>query len=424
MKQWSIFIVLVFSLFTYTLTTSAHADLSSSSPAQGDVLEKMPSEVHLTFTTSIDPTVFELDVRTQNGVSILNGDAEINSNKNELTVELIPDASGQIQLIYSVISKDAHPIKGVIEFTVNKAGVVEEIETPIKEEVMTEEQINDEEMNMTLASEEILSINDSEKMTSSVSSLSALIKFMYITSLLLLSGLLIWKARGFQTRFIPASQLLHLALLFLFTWSQARDFLTVFDQLTWGDLFLRTEVGQYWTAALVVTVIGLYVVGRNRIVDLSFVATLLLLKSLNSHAVASDFPFVTVGLNFIHLGLAALWIGGLFILVTLWKQRESNTFLPLFSRAALFSILALSVTGTIYALILAPSIDALWTTTWGYWLSAKIITVFGVFIVGGFIRRHIKINTDLTNKKLLYFDSGLALLILFIVGVLTQLSPS
>ena len=181
------------------------------------------------------------------------------------------------------------------------------------------------------------------------------------------------------------SQLVHLGLLFLFTWSQARDFLTVFDHLTWGDLFLRTEVGQYWTAALVVTVIGLYVVGRNRVVDLSFVALLLLLKSLNSHAVASDLPYVTVGLNFIHLGLAAVWIGGLFHPITLWKQGEATTFLPVFSRAALFSILALSVTGTIYALILAPSIDALWTTTWGYWLSAKIITVFGVFIVGGFI---------------------------------------
>ena len=423
MKQWSIFFVLVYSLFTFTLTASAHADLSSSSPAQGDVLETMPNEVRLTFTTSIDPTVFELDVRTQTGGSILNGDAEINSDKNELTAALLPDASGDVQIIYSVISKDGHPIKGVIDFTVNKAVVVEEIETPIKEEVTTEEKISNEDMNMTLASEE-KSINDSEQMTSSVSTLSALIKFMYITSLLLLSGLLIWQSRGFHTRFIPASQLFHLALLFLFTWSQARDFLTVFDHLTWGDLFLRTEVGQYWTAALVVTVIGLYIVGRNRVIDLSFVALLLLLKSLNSHAVASDLPFVTVGLNFIHLGLAAAWIGGLFILLTLWKQGEANTFLPVFSRAALFSILALSVTGTIYALILAPSIDALWTTTWGYWLSAKILTVFSVFIVGGFIRRNMRINNDLTNKKFLYFDSGLALLVLLIVGVLTQLSPS
>ena len=277
---------------------------------------------------------------------------------------------------------------------------------------------------MKLASEEKSSINDSEQMNSSVSTLSALIKFMYITSLLLLSGLLIWQTKGFGTRFVPASQLLHLALLFLFTWSQAHNFLTVFDHLTWGDLFLRTEVGQYWTAALVVTVIGLYIVGRNRMVDLTFIALLLLLKSLNSHAVASEFPFVTVGLNFIHLGLAAVWIGGLFILLTLWKQGDANAFLPMFSRAALFSVLALSITGTIYALILAPSIDALWTTTWGYWLSAKIITVFGVFIVGGFIRRNIKINHNLTNKKYLYFDSGLALLILLIVGVLTQLSPS
>jgi len=416
--------VLVFSIFTYTLTASAHADLSSSSPAQGDVLETMPNEVRLTFTTSIDPTVFELDVRTQEGGSILTGEAEINSDKNELSAALLPDTSGDVQIIYSVISKDGHPIKGVIDFTVNKAVVVEEIETPIKEEVTTEEKISNEDMNMKLASVEKSSINATEQMTSSVSTLSAIIKFMYITSLLLLSGLLIWESRGFHTRFIPASQLFHLALLFLFTWSQARDFLTVFDHLTWGDLFLRTEVGQYWTAALVVTVIGLYIVGRNKIVDLSFVALLLLLKSLNSHAVASDFPFVTVGLNFIHLGLAAVWIGGLFILLTLWKQSEANNFLPVFSRAALFSVLALSVTGTIYALILAPYIDALWTTTWGYWLSAKILTVFGVFIVGGFIRRNMRINTDLTDNKLLYFDSGLALLILLIVGVLTQLSPS
>lgn len=423
MKQWSIFFVLIFSLFSYPLTASAHADLSSSSPAQGDVLETMPNEVRLTFTTSIDPTVFELDVRTQDGRSILKGDAEINSNKNELSVALIPDASGQIQIIYSVISKDGHPIKGVIDFTVKKAGVVEEIETPIKEEGMTEEIIA-EVMNMKFASEEKSSINITEQMTSSVSTLSAIIKFLYITSLLLLSGLLIWKSWGFHTRFMPSSQLFHLAFLFLFTWLLAREFLTAFDHLTWGDLYLRTEVGQYWTAALVVTVIGLYIIGRNRIVDLSFVAILLLMKSLNSHAVASDFPFVTVGLNFIHLGLAAVWIGGLFILLTLWKQGETDAFLPLFSRAALFSILSLSVTGTIYALILAPSIDALWTTTWGYWLSSKILTVFGVFIVGGFIRRNIRMNNVLTNKKFLYFDSGLALLILLIVGVLTQLSPS
>ena len=137
MKQWSILFVLVFSLFSHTLTASAHADLSSSSPAQGDVLETMPNEVRLTFTTSIDPTVFELDVRTQEAGSILNGIAEINSEKNELSAALIPDVTGQVQIIYSVISKDGHPIKGVIDFTVNKAIVAEESipsETPIDEE--------------------------------------------------------------------------------------------------------------------------------------------------------------------------------------------------------------------------------------------------------------------------------------------------
>jgi putative copper export protein len=262
------------------------------------------------------------------------------------------------------------------------------------------------------------------QMNISVSALNSVIKFLYMTSLLLLTGHLMWKSQGIRTRFIPACQVIHIVLMFLFTWSQARGFLAVFDHLTWGDLFLRTEVGQYWTAALVVSVLSLYLIGRTRWIDLTFVAVLFLLKSLNSHAVASDFPIGTVGLNFIHLGLAALWIGGLFILVTTWKHAETKEFLPVFSRAALISLLALSITGTIYAIILAPSIDALWTTNWGLWLSAKIISVFGVFIVGGLISRKMKLQAEFSHKNLLYVDIGLALLILFIVGVLTQLSPS
>ena len=54
----------------------------------------------------------------------------------------------------------------------------------------------------------------------------------------------------------------------------------------------------------------------------------------------------------------------------------------------------------------------------------KIVVVFGVFIIGASIRRHLHRNGSLTNEKLLYVDGALALAILLVVGVLTQLSPS
>ncbi|HLG28120.1 MAG TPA: CopD family protein [Paenisporosarcina sp.] len=90
----------------------------------------------------------------------------------------------------------------------------------------------------------------------------------------------------------------------------------------------------------------------------------------------------------------------------------------------MLSIISLTVTGSIYAWQLAPSISALWTTTWGYWLIAKIVAVIGVFILGAFIRRHMKITGTLSDRRYLYFDGVLAITILLIVGVLTQLSSS
>ena len=274
---------------------------------------------------------------------------------------------------------------------------------------------------MTKASAKDMNQDASEQ---TATPLSSIIKSVYLLSLLLLTGSLLWRFQGHKVPYLAKMQLLHLALLALFTWSQAHNFTRVFEGVSWQDLFLRTEIGQFWTVALVITVLGLYIVGRNRYVDLAWLSGILIAKSLNSHAIATDIPALTVGLNFIHLLLSALWIAGLFYVIILWKKGTTKAFIPTFSKTALLSIISLTVTGSIYAWLLAPSISALWTTTWGYWLIAKIVAVIGVFILGAFIRLHMKKTGSLSERRYLYFDVVLAITILLIVGVLTQLSSS
>lgn len=419
------------SVFTYSTIVDAHADLASSSPANGAILETTPTEVVLTFTTTIDNQVFEIDALNVEMVSVANGEPSLNQTRDVLTIGLSDQLSGLITIPYSVISKDGHPIEGSISFTVkekeeppatsNEDSEKPAVISPVTQDSADYEQTKTVEQTTMTKSSPLMEQDASEQ---TATPLSSIIKSLYLLSLLLLTGSLLWRFQGHKVPYLAKMQLLHLALLALFTWSQARNFTQVFEGIPWQDLFLRTEVGQFWTAALVITVLGLYILGRNRYVDVAWVTGILIAKSLNSHAIATAVPVVTVGLNFIHLLLSALWIAGLFYIISLWRKGSAQAFVPIFSKMALISIISLTVTGSIYAWLLAPDLSSLWTTTWGYWLLAKIAAVIGVFILGAFIRRHMKKTGSLAERRYLYFDGVLALAIVGIVGVLTQLSSS
>jgi copper transport protein len=446
MKTIIMMLCMTMSLFIYSATTGAHADLASSSPADGAILETAPTEVVLKFTTTIDNQVFEIDALNNEGASIASGESSLNSAKDELTIPLSDQTAGLVTVPYSVISKDGHPIEGTISFTVETnelppASSSEDNQNSAVVSPITSDTSNDNKAKSetdsskpsTESSNEtnkqspmaMASSNDvEESQNQTATPLSSIIKSLYLLSLLLLTGSLLWRFKGHKVPYLARMQVLHLAMLALFTWSQAMNFTRVFEGVSWQDLFLRTEIGQFWTAALVITVLGLYIIGRNRYVDLAWVTGILIAKSLNSHAIATNVPALTVSLNFIHLLLSALWIAGLVYVIMLWKKGTAQAFIPTFSKMALLSIISLTVTGSIYAWLLAPSISALWTTTWGYWLIAKIAAVIGVFILGGFIRRHMNKNGSLSDRRYLYFDGVLAITILLIVGVLTQLSSS
>jgi copper transport protein len=156
-----------------------------------------------------------------------------------------------------------------------------------------------------------------------------------------------------------------------------------------------------------------------------FIVFLIAAQTFSGHAFATDPPALTLFLDGIHLLAASIWMGGLvFIMLFLKNHRDLiMRFLPLFSKAALCSIVVLIITGTFYALILMRKIEYLFYTDWGLFLLAKLALVAAVIFTGSRIRKYIKqenvqgLIIGLKRDFLLMFG------ILIIVGIFTYLSP-
>ncbi len=89
-----------------------------------------------------------------------------------------------------------------------------------------------------------------------------------------------------------------------------------------------------------------------------------------------------------HVSAAAVWTGGLVLLVDLlWRRRRRgvDVFRPLmrFSRMAATSLVLAGATGTAMAIIVLDRFTDLWSTPWGRFLLAKIALVAVAAAIGG-----------------------------------------
>ena len=101
------------------LPAQAHAALISSSPADGDVVASVPTEVVFTFDDALGSPAF-VSVVGPDGSNIADGDAVIDGATVTQAVRLFPQ-QGKYTASYRVVSDDGHPVTGTIRFTVDPA---------------------------------------------------------------------------------------------------------------------------------------------------------------------------------------------------------------------------------------------------------------------------------------------------------------
>ncbi|KRE06844.1 copper transporter [Bacillus sp. Root239] len=409
LKKIALLLSISFFALGAPLNVSAHAVLLDASPKEGSQLKQMPDKVSLTFNERLGEGVFNLQVRNDKGELITTKKATMNRTHKTISLDVPPSKKGIYTISYSVISADSHPVQGTYVFSIGEK---------------IDQAITNDNSNP----------GENGKQSSFYNIAFSLVQTFYYLALLWLVGFVLWKwyvpyqsdqqKQKYKThvRYLQAG---YTIFLLISIGVQSTTLLkgSSFSQIK--TFVIHSAAGWSWMTCILLACVGFLFLLKNKWLDFIWAVLLLVATTLNGHAVASDVPVYTMILDFIHLVTASLWAAGLVYLFMIWrKEREQAlAFLPIFSRIAFVSLMLLILSGVLYTLKLLPDVTALFKTTWGLLLLAKIFMVMLVAGVGILIREHLRKNDSPSLAKFLISDVSFMLIIVLIVGTITHLNP-
>jgi copper transport protein len=421
-RVWTLVAAFVLGLLGAPLVAapaSAHAELSSTSPARDEIVRNAPSQVVLTFTEGVTPVEGKVRVIAPDGSRADTGEPSVRGNN--VIIPLRADGPrGTYLVTYRVISADSHPVAGAFTYSYFQTSA-----PPTDTGADT-------------------------RISPWIISAFPVVRWVgYVGLLLAVGGILVltllWPRRLPQIgpRRVVLAGGVAVAVA------------------TIGELLLEVPyVAGGWRASDVQQVISSQF-GAAHLVRLGvLVAAGFLLRpalrdegggaervllavlgvigvvtwSLSGHPGSSPAPVVSVAADMIHLGAMSVWVGGLVMLVGFLLPRanaaELGAIVPVWSRWATYAVAALLVTGVAQALIEVGAFGPLVTTTYGWLLLAKVGLILGVLGVAFFTRRlvgPIAARTDgaVRRLRLLVMAEAIgAALAIGVASVLVQTTPA
>lgn len=389
-------------------TVSAHASLIQANPEQGSHLPKPPDKVVLTFNERLSGELYKLRVYNRNGKPVTDHQAKLSEKHRKLSLKLPPLDDGIYTVTYKVISADGHPVGSTYTFSVGHVPRAEAA-NPVE--------------------------NDTGIGGHDHSATVFIVRVAYYLALLCVTGWTIWgmafrKNSGQigeeDKRVSKFLKQMYLFFLLGFGFIEFTSLLGGLGGNQWIALFTSSAVGLSWLISLILAVAGFWILGRSKWIDGAWVIILLAAEAFNGHALAFHPVVLTILLDFVHLLTAAVWSGGLLCLIYFWKKDSdyAKRFLPVFSKAALVSLILLVITGTLNTWLFLPALRDVVVTWWGKLLLVKTALVAIVILTAVFIRSAMK-NRDVEKiGRRVKTDFTVMILIVVIVGVFTYLNPT
>ncbi len=417
-------------LCTSAMSVEAHTFVIEVSPEPESVLETSPNEIALEFKSKVDK-YFSLKVLDEEKQEIKVNSSSISKDHKTISIQIPQLPNGVYHVVYYVISSnDGHAVQDSYSFQVKWKVPPLKNEDYIKEEtasgiVKNEEPTNPEEVGMNRI--------EATKQEDKISEVSIYIakSIYYLGFLLLVGWIFLWQLirnYSFEVRkkylfYGMIFQLLHLVGLIAFLLAQMNVF-TMHGILFEFDFPLETHFGKLWIASLVFSLIGFILLFKNRLFDYLWIISIGITKSLNGHSQEFEPTWLLVALNSLHLFAASIWAAGIVYIVLFWRKQRLYVkyFLPSFSKGALYSIVLLSITGSITTYFYLPNKEAL-LSDWGLALLAKVVIVAVIVIMGAIIRRKMKKGKVADLETTIKFDVFLMLLLIIIISILTSLNP-
>lgn len=403
--------VFLLLLLGYPLSAAAHASLEYAEPSPNAVLSEAPEAIQLTFNERLEKGLYYIRVFDSNGRSVTDESAVLSRDQRDLMLTLPHLKDGSYTVSYRVISADGHPVSAGFVFHV---GAAERTVEPL------------------YADEGAVHHHHAEDGNDWRSLLLYGIKSVYTALLLLLSGFLLWAViksdsiAGSRESLRAVDMMLRVFFLVLLGWMsmQLIPLLEEWSAREWTSL-LNTSLGRLWVVQLAALMLGFVVVRRSRKMGAAIALLLLAVKASTGHAAAANTAWATLPLDFLHLLAAALWAGGLFLMLLHWREKRQETvqFLHVFAKFAWISMAVLVISGVLLTLLLLPNVQNFLYTAWGITLLVKIAAVLLVFPVAGWIHRKLKAEHNRVPGAVLMADFGLAILIAALAAVLSSLNP-
>ncbi|MFF2083143.1 copper resistance CopC/CopD family protein [Nocardia sp. NPDC058176] len=145
----------------------------------------------------------------------------------------------------------------------------------------------------------------------------------------------------------------------------------------------------------------------------------------SGHAVAGPNRLVAVASTTAHIAAMAVWGGGIVAALLLWRGAERIAALRRFGALAIGAVAVLAVTGTVQAVRGVEPLAALWTTSWGRLLLAKLALVALALTVASVIRRRLHDGARVaTSRGLLRIESVVLGAVLVVSAVLAGITPA
>lgn len=335
----------------------AHATLVGSAPGDGDVVSQAPKSFRLDFNEPVAVT----GLRLSGGGRTVQLD-RFDAKGAQIEIEAPSDLSaGSYALSYRVVSEDGHPIAGAVSFAVGAPGAG--------------------------PAPEVDPANP------------ALDAAIWAVRLALYVGLLIGAGGAFALawiidgnggrRTVVAATTLGLVAAPIAFGLQGADLVGApiagaLDPLAWRQALATSYAWTVLASAVALALASVSLTRRGGTAKALSAAALIgvgTALAASGHASAAAPQALMRSSVFVHAVAATFWIGALVPLLVSLKNGGGSRGLIRFSKAAPYAVAALVLAGGVLAVRQVETISALWTTSYGLVLSAKLALVAVLFML-------------------------------------------
>lgn len=416
-------------LFSFPSFTFAHAYIIKSTPSENETLKHSPQKVSIQFDETIQPAFHSIQVFDSKGNQVDQKNGHIDP-KNSSIIECdlkqnLPNGTYQIQ--WKVVSSDGHPVEGVIPFQIGNGNKNQN------------GSVVDEKSKGYTPHLDLIIIRWLQYV-SNACYVGILFFYLFVLPKEFAQDTrvknILRRLIKFSFAFLCLSILLSLPLQA--TIESTSSWSAVFNIEILRNMLVNTSFGKVWIIqmdSLLFLFVTTYLLSVNRFnkqiwvwISLVLGIGLLLTKSFISHAASSANPILTIGIDFLHLLSASIWIGSLIVFVTLSQMRRKidtkNHYMGMikrFSNWGIIIVLILTSTGVLSSFFSIPNLRSLVYTDYGKALSGKIILLIIMIIFATINFQKGRRNSEKGLTMSLWGELTTVIIVLILAVILTNL---